>query len=144
GRPAAPRPAGRGHAVRRPHALRSGGGRGPAGATDRGGAGPAPVAAPARRADPGGIRARRDRPHAGTERQRRLHPPDPRQGGLERPDDPGDLVMTPNEDWTDLSDAWKAPRDDDRALADLARQVRRRSRLGRLNYVFEMAGCVVA
>lgn len=52
--------------------------------------------------------------------------------------------MKPNDDWTDLSDAWKAPRDDDRALADLARQVRRRSRLGRLNYAFEMAGCVVA
>ena len=52
--------------------------------------------------------------------------------------------MTPNEDWTDLSDAWTAPARDDQALADLARQVRRRSRLGRLNYVFEMAGCVIA
>lgn len=52
--------------------------------------------------------------------------------------------MTPNEDWTDLSDAWTAPARDDQALADLARQVRRRSRLGRLNYIFEMAGCVLA
>ena len=52
--------------------------------------------------------------------------------------------MTPNEDWTDLSDAWTAPARDDQALADLARQVRRRSRLGRLNYIFEMVGCVLA
>ena len=52
--------------------------------------------------------------------------------------------MTPNEDWTDLSDAWTAPARDDQALADLARQVRRRARLARLNYVFEMAGCMLA
>ena len=52
--------------------------------------------------------------------------------------------MTPNEDWTDLSDAWTAPGRDDQGLAEMARQVRRRSRLGRVNYVFEMTGCVVA
>ena len=52
--------------------------------------------------------------------------------------------MTPNEDWTDLSDAWTAPARDDQALADLARQVRRRARLARMNYVFEMAGCMLA
>ena len=52
--------------------------------------------------------------------------------------------MTPNEDWTDLSDAWTAPDRDDQALADLARQVRRRARLARMNYVFEMAGCLLA
>ncbi len=52
--------------------------------------------------------------------------------------------MTPNEDWTDLSDAWTTPGRDDQGLAEMARQVRRRSRLGRVNYIFEMAGCVGA
>lgn len=52
--------------------------------------------------------------------------------------------MTPNEDWTDLSDAWTAPAHDDQALARLARQVRRRARLGQLNYLFEMAACLIA
>lgn len=52
--------------------------------------------------------------------------------------------MTPNDDWTDLSDAWTAPARDNQALADLARRVRRRAQLARLNYVFEMAGCMLA
>ncbi|MBA4000864.1 hypothetical protein [Brevundimonas sp.] len=52
--------------------------------------------------------------------------------------------MTPNEDWTELSDAWTTPGRDDQGLAEMARQVRRRSRLGRLNFVFEMAGCLLA
>ena len=52
--------------------------------------------------------------------------------------------MTPNDDWTDLTKAWTAPGDDDRRLAELAGQVRRRSRWGRLNFWFEMAGCVIA
>ncbi|GAD58320.1 hypothetical protein IWC96_13845 [Brevundimonas sp. BAL450] len=52
--------------------------------------------------------------------------------------------MTPNEDWTDLSDAWTAPARDDQALAQMARQVRRRSRLGRLNYMFELTACMIA
>ena len=52
--------------------------------------------------------------------------------------------MTPNDDWTDLSDTWTAPARDDQGLADMARQVRRRSRLGRVNYVFEMAGALLA
>ena len=42
--------------------------------------------------------------------------------------------MTPNEDWTDLSDAWTAPGRDDQELAELARQVRRRGWLGALNF----------
>lgn len=52
--------------------------------------------------------------------------------------------MTPNDDWTDLSDAWTAPARDNQALTDLARRVRRRAQLARLNYVFEMAGCMLA
>ncbi|MFN3536333.1 MAG: hypothetical protein ACK4Y4_02680 [Brevundimonas sp.] len=52
--------------------------------------------------------------------------------------------MTPNDDWTELSDAWTTPGRDDQELAEMARQVRRRSRLGRLNFVFEMAGCLLA
>jgi ferric-dicitrate binding protein FerR (iron transport regulator) len=52
--------------------------------------------------------------------------------------------MTPNEDWTELSDAWTTPGRDDQGLAEMARQVRHRSRLGRLNFVFEMAGCLLA
>ena len=52
--------------------------------------------------------------------------------------------MTPNEDWTDLSDAWTAPARDDQALAELARQVRRRGWLGALNFYAEMAGCLLA
>lgn len=52
--------------------------------------------------------------------------------------------MTPDNDWTDLSDAWTAPVRDDQALADLARGVRKRARLARLNYFFEMAGCLLA
>lgn len=52
--------------------------------------------------------------------------------------------MTPDNDWTELSDAWTAPASDDQALADLARQVRRRGRLGALNFYAEMAGCLLA
>ena len=52
--------------------------------------------------------------------------------------------MTPNDDWTELTRAWTAPSDDDRGPAELAGQVLRRSWLGRLNFWFEMAGCLVA
>lgn len=52
--------------------------------------------------------------------------------------------MTPNEDWTELSDAWTAPARDDQGLAEMARQVRRRGRLGALNFYAEMAGCLLA
>lgn len=52
--------------------------------------------------------------------------------------------MTPNEDWTDLSDAWTTPGRDDQGLAEMARQVRRRSRLGELNFYAEMTGCLLA
>lgn len=52
--------------------------------------------------------------------------------------------MTPSEDWTDLSDAWTAPARDDQGLTEMARQVRRRGRLGALNFYAEMAGCLLA
>ncbi|MEH6663484.1 MAG: hypothetical protein V7678_01425 [Brevundimonas sp.] len=52
--------------------------------------------------------------------------------------------MTPSEDWTELSNAWTTPAQDDQGLADVARRVRRRSRLARLNYVFEMSGALLA
>lgn len=52
--------------------------------------------------------------------------------------------MTPNDDWTELSRAWTTPREDEGRTAALARQVRRRSLLGRLNFAFEMAGCAAA
>src|SRR5690606_22312252 len=52
--------------------------------------------------------------------------------------------MTPNDDWTELSQAWTAPADGDAARTGLARQVRRRALLGRLNFLGEMAACLAA
>lgn len=52
--------------------------------------------------------------------------------------------MTPEDDWTDLSDAWTAPAGDDGGRPALARQVRRRALLGRINFYAEIAICGAA
>lgn len=52
--------------------------------------------------------------------------------------------MTPEDDWTTLSDTWTAPAPDDGALASLAGNVRRRALFARINFYVEIASCTAA
>ncbi len=48
------------------------------------------------------------------------------------------------DDWDDLAEVWTAPRPGPAVDPDLARAVRRRARLGRLNFLFEALGAIAA
>jgi len=54
-------------------------------------------------------------------------------------------MSTPDDDWTDLSEAWARPQLQEPPLdAGFVRALRRRDRLARINFYAETGGCVVA